>query len=257
MSDLNYYPKKIDTNIISHKKPFHNHDNGFKPINKNYSLFDRKTDYSSMNNNNIYSNISDNFEKNQLYNQLERKSNGGYNYEPNIYPAQKLENINLLQKEIEQIRTVQKKNVVVVLDESHLLSKETLEEFRFLLNSQYDSVSPLSLILVGQKELWDQKLRMQSYTAIRQRIDMNIILKQLDRAETGRYIAAHLAYAGGGQDIFTPGAEDEIYKVSSGVPRMINRICEKSLMYSSQQKKKLIDEHVVNYVAEHEMAGGA
>ena len=37
---------------------------------------------------------------------------------------------------------------------------------------------------------------------------------------------------------------------------MINRICEKSLMYSAQQKKKLIDEHVVRYVAEHEMVGG-
>ena len=37
---------------------------------------------------------------------------------------------------------------------------------------------------------------------------------------------------------------------------MINRICEKALMYSGQQKKKLIDEHVVRYVAEHEMVGG-
>lgn len=144
-----------------------------------------------------------------------------------------------------------------LLDEAHLLEKETLEEFRFLLNSEFDSASPLSLVLVGQTELWEQKLKMQSYTAIRQRIDMNIILKQLDRAETGRYITAHLAYAGGEQEVFTPGAEDEIYKVSSGVPRMINRICEKALMYSSQQKKKLIDEHVVNYVAEHEMVGGA
>ena len=63
-------------------------------------------------------------------------------------------------------------------------------------------------------------------------------------------------YAGGSGDIFTPGAEKEIYKVSSGIPRMINRICEKSLMYSAQNKKKLIDEHVVRYVAEHEMVGG-
>lgn len=162
-----------------------------------------------------------------------------------------------LQKELETIQSVQRKKVICVLDEAHLLEKETLEEFRFLLNSEFDSASPLSLVLVGQTELWEQKLKMQSYTAIRQRIDMNIILKQLDRAETGRYITAHLAYAGGEQEVFTPGAEDEIYKVSSGVPRMINRICEKALMYSSQQKKKLIDEHVVNYVAEHEMVGGA
>ena len=97
---------------------------------------------------------------------------------------------------------------------------------------------------------------MQRYTAITQRIDINIVLKPMDRSETGLYIRSHLAYAEAEEDIFTPGAETEIFKVSAGVPRMINRICEKSLMYSAQQKKKLIDEHVVRYVAEHEMLGG-
>ena len=157
-----------------------------------------------------------------------------------------------LQKALEAIRNEQKKTAVCVLDEAHLLERETLEEFRFLLNSMFDSESPLALVLVGQTELWE-KLRMQKYMAITQRIDMNIVLKPMDQSETGMYIRTHLAYAGGEGEIFTPGAEKEIYKVSSGVPRMINRICEKSLMYSAQQKKKLIDEHVVRYVAEHEM----
>ncbi len=161
-----------------------------------------------------------------------------------------------LQKEIENVRTVQKKKVIFVLDEAHLLGKETLEEFRFLLNYRFDSASPMSLILVGQTELWEQKLRLQSYAAIRQRIDMNIVLNRLDRAETGRYIAAHMAYAGVKQDLFTSGAEDEIFKVSAGIPRMINRICEKTLMYAYQQQKRLIDEHMVRFVADHEMVGG-
>jgi type II secretory pathway predicted ATPase ExeA len=156
---------------------------------------------------------------------------------------------------MESLWEEQKKDVVCVLDEAHLLERETLEEFRFLLNSEFDSASPLSLVLVGQTELWD-KLRLQRYTAITQRIDMNIVLKPMDHSETGLYIRSHLAYASGDSEIFTPGAEEEIYKVSSGIPRMINRICEKSLMYSAQQKKKLIDEHVVRYVAEHEMVGG-
>lgn len=161
-----------------------------------------------------------------------------------------------LQKEIETIRTVQKKKVVCVLDEAHLLDKETLEEFRFLLNCRFDSISPMSLILVGQTELWDQKLRLQKYAAIRQRIDMNIVLNRLDRAETGKYIAAHIGYAGSKQDLFTGGAEDEVYKVSAGIPRMINRICEKTLMYAYQQQKRLIDEHMVRFVSDHEMLGG-
>lgn len=141
-------------------------------------------------------------------------------------------------------------------DSKRQLQKETLEEFRFLLNYRFDSASPMSLILVGQTELWDQKLRLQSYAAIRQRIDMNIVLNRLDRAETGKYIAAHMAYAGVKQDLFTSGAEDEIFKVSAGIPRMINRICEKTLMYAYQQQKRLIDEHMVRFVADHEMVGG-
>ncbi len=158
-----------------------------------------------------------------------------------------------LQREIEIIQGVQKKKVVCVLDEAHLLEKETLEEFRFLLNYKFDSVSPMALILVGQTELWDQKLRLQRYAAIRQRIDINCVLPHLDRAESEQYIQSHIRYSGCEQELFTDKAIDEIYKVSTGIPRMINRICEKSLMYAFQQRKKLIDDHIVRYVAEHEM----
>lgn len=161
-----------------------------------------------------------------------------------------------LQKEIEIIRGVQHRKVICVLDEAHLLEKETLEEFRFMLNYRYDSESPMGLILVGQTELWDQKLRLQRYAAIRQRIDMNIVLRHFDRSETECYITSHLEYAGGRKDLFTDRALDEIFKVSSGIPRMINRICEKALMYASQQQKRLVDEHMIHFVSEHEMLKG-
>ena len=158
-----------------------------------------------------------------------------------------------LQKELETIRNVQGRRVVCILDEAHLLEKETLEEFRFLLNMEYDSESNLALILVGQKELWEKKLRLQSYAAIRQRIDISIILGRLDRSEVGKYIRSHLDYAGCLSELFTSDAEDEIYRVSGGIPRMINRICEKTLLYAYQQQKRLIDGHMVRYVADHEM----
>ena len=81
-----------------------------------------------------------------------------------------------LQKEIEIIRGVHGQRVVCVLDEAHLLEKETIEEFRFLLNYRFDSVSPMALILVGQTELWEDKLRLKRYDAVRQRIDINCVL---------------------------------------------------------------------------------
>lgn len=161
-----------------------------------------------------------------------------------------------LQKEIELIRGVEGKRVVCVLDEAHLLEKETIEEFRFLLNYRFDSMSPLALILVGQTELWEEKLRLKRYAAVRQRIDLSCVLQHLDRAETEKYIRTHLAYAGCGQELFTERAIDEIYKASTGIPRMINRICEKSLMYACQKCHRLIDDHEVTFVIEHEMLTG-
>lgn len=158
-----------------------------------------------------------------------------------------------LQKQLEIIRGVEHKKVVCVLDEAHLLEKETLEEFRFLLNYRFDSVSPMALVLVGQNELWDEKLRLQRYAAIRQRIDMYCVLPPFDRAETEQYISAQLKYSGCDHELFTSGAVDEIFRISNGTAREINRICRDSLMYACQQKNRLIDDHMIHYVSEHEM----
>ena len=62
-------------------------------------------------------------------------------------------------------------------------------------------------------------------------------------------------YAECSQEIFTAKAMDEIHKASAGIPRMINRVCEKSLMYAFQQQKRLVDDYMVKYVVEHEMLG--
>ena len=159
----------------------------------------------------------------------------------------------ILQREIENVRTTQGRKAVCILDEAHLLDKETLEEFRFLLNCNFDSESPMALILVGQKELWEQKLRLKAYTAIRQRIYMSIVLEKLDQSEIHNYISTHLTYAGTTQELFTSDAEEEIYKISGGIPREINAVCEKSLLYAYQQQKRLIDGHMVRFVVDNEM----
>lgn len=162
-----------------------------------------------------------------------------------------------LQKEIEILRGVQGQKVVCVLDEAHLLEKETIEEFRFLLNYRFDSMSPMALILVGQTELWDDKLRLKRYAAVRQRIDINCVLPHLDRAETEKYIRSHLDYAEvGDRELFSRRAVDEIYRISSGIPRLINRVCEKCLMYGYQQQLRIIDDQDVIYVSSHEMLEG-
>ena len=163
----------------------------------------------------------------------------------------------LLRKEIAAVCTEQKKKAICVPDEARLPGKYMLEELRFLLNHEFDSGSPMSLVLVGQTELGEQKLRLQAYAAIRQRIDMNIVPGRPDRAGTGKCIAAHPAYSGAGKEPFAGGAEDEVYKISAGIPGMINRVCEKTLMYACRQQKRLADERMVRFVADHEMLSGA
>jgi general secretion pathway protein A len=102
---------------------------------------------------------------------------------------------------VELMQMVHHQQPVVVVDEAHLLDKEMLEEVRFLLNMNMDAQSPMALILVGQTELWD-RLQLQSYAAIRQRIDLQCKLNYYDRSEVEAYIKKHLAYAGATQDIF-------------------------------------------------------
>ena len=131
---------------------------------------------------------------------------------------------------------------------------EAKDQLQNELNFEFDSTSPMALILVGQTELWAEKLRLQRYAAIRQRIDVNCVIPHLDRAETERYVRSHLEYAEGPTEIFTMKALDVIAKESAGIPRVINRICEKSLMYAFQLQRKLVDDYMVNFVLEHEIA---
>jgi type II secretory pathway predicted ATPase ExeA len=159
----------------------------------------------------------------------------------------------LLHQQLEMLRIMHNKRIVTLIDESHLMARETLEELRFLLNYRMDSQNPMALVLIGQSELWD-KLRKQSYAAIRQRIDIKCEIPQLDRSQTEAYIVSHLAYAEGRTDIFTDKAIDEIYKYSAGAPRAINKVCSHSLLNAYQRAKRIIDDYMVKEVISKEMS---
>jgi len=158
-----------------------------------------------------------------------------------------------LHKEIEIMKGVNHLIPVAIVDESHLLDREMLEEIRFLLNFKMDSVSPLALILSGQSELW-KKLKLQSYAAIRQRVDVVCAIGHLDRHQTSEYIANHMTYAGCNKDIFSEAAIDDVFKFSGGIPRLINKACTSSLIYGAQNRKPIIDDRMVKLVIEQELS---
>jgi len=160
-----------------------------------------------------------------------------------------------LHKEIEIMKSLSGTCIVAIVDEAHLLSKEMLEEIRFLLNFKMDSQSPMSLILSGQTELWEN-LKLQSHAAIRQRIDIKCVVARLDRAKANEYIAAHLAFAGADREMFTEAAIDEVFKFSGGILRLINKACTESLIYGAQNRKSILDDRMVGIVVDQELIGG-
>lgn len=156
-----------------------------------------------------------------------------------------------LQKALAELADNEKKTPVVIVDEAHLLSREMLEEIRFLLNLRMDSYSALSLILVGQSEL-RETLKLQVNKAIAQRVDLRFHLEPLSREETGAYITRHLAAVKAPGEIFTQAAAGVLHEYCEGIPRKVNKVAVACLMAATAHNQKLIDDRLVREVIEIE-----
>jgi len=172
-------------------------------------------------------------------------------YEPRFYRGDAKRQ---LQKALAVLTDSEKKTPVIIVDEAHLLSREMLEEIRFLLNLRMDSYSALSLILVGQTEL-RETLKLQVNKAIWQRVDMRFHLPALSKEETTAYIARHLAAVKATGEIFTQAAIAVIHEYGEGIPRKVNKVAIACLMAAPGHNQKLIDDHLVRVVIESEFEG--
>ncbi|HSS44942.1 MAG TPA: AAA family ATPase, partial [Thermoanaerobaculia bacterium] len=122
-------------------------------------------------------------------------------------------------------------DVVLLIDEAQDLDAELLEQVRLLSNLETDQRKLLQIVLIGQGELRD-KLNETGLRQLRQRITVRFHLMPLSRQEARRYIAHRLRVAGaGGRPIFTSWALWAIHRYSHGVPRLINAVCDKALLY--------------------------
>lgn len=172
-------------------------------------------------------------------------------YQPHFYRGDAKRQF---QKALAVLTDNEKKTPVVIVDEAHLLSRDMLEEIRFLLNLRMDSYSALSLILVGQTEL-RATLKLQVNNAIWQRVNMRFHLPVLSKEETTAYIARHLAAVKAPGEIFTPAAVGVIYDYCEGIPRKVNNVAIACLMAAVGQSQKLIDDHLVRVVIASEFEG--
>jgi len=138
---------------------------------------------------------------------------------------------------------------VIAIDEAQNLSWELLEEIRLLTNLETSSEKLLQIVLSGQPEL-DEKLCNPLVRQLRQRVWMWCKTRPLTDLETEAYIAQRLHSAGATQLIFSPDAVQTVHEYSKGIPRLINLICEHSLISAYVEQTKPIPARVVAAVGQ-------
>jgi general secretion pathway protein A len=139
----------------------------------------------------------------------------------------------------------QNKNALLIIDEAQHLSTPVLEQIRMLSNLETEKEKMLQIILVGQSEL-DQKLKSPELRQLNQRIAIRHRLLPLTRTEMESYIYQRLQVAGANGNItFSKSALDEIYKLSKGTPRLVNLLCDRSLLGGFVDQIYHIDKGIV------------
>lgn len=127
-------------------------------------------------------------------------------------------------------RIHQGKDIVLIIDESQNLTFDALEHIRLLSNLETDKQKLLQILLIGQPEL-KEKLAHKRLRQLKQRILVHYDLSPLTEEQMVHYIQHRLSMAGGmGRPGFTSYAYRKIFKSSRGIPRMINNLCDKSLL---------------------------
>jgi len=135
------------------------------------------------------------------------------------------------------------RHVILAIDESHLMSGDQLEAVRMLTNSDLDSRSPLTIVLIGQPTL-RRRLRVGDMAALDQRVALryHIPAPALSLDEASGYIRAHLSQAGRSDTLFSDDAVRAIHGQARGLPRAINRLAITALLAAYAAGKTIVDE---------------
>ncbi|TEW53905.1 AAA family ATPase [Psychromonas sp. RZ22] len=137
------------------------------------------------------------------------------------------------------------RNAIVLIDEAQHLSFSVLEQLRLLTNIESNNKKPLQVILIGQTEL-QQKLKETKLRQLAQRITARYHLLPLNLQETEFYIQHRLNVAGASYPIFDAKLLKRIFKYSHGIPRLINLICDRSMLCAYSQNSHKVTAKMVD-----------
>ena len=146
------------------------------------------------------------------------------------------------------------RNVVLLIDEAQDLSAEVLEQVRLISNLETDTEKLIQIVLIGQSELRDMLARHE-LRQLAQRVTARYHLSPLSLAETGEYVRHRVAVAGGeGKVGFTSDALATAHRLSGGVPRLVNLVCDRALLAGYVRGSRTITADMVRQAGE-EVAG--
>lgn len=141
------------------------------------------------------------------------------------------------------------RNVALLIDEAQDLDYSVMEDLRLLSNLETSKEKILQIVLAGQPEL-GQKLTNPSLRQLRQRVAVNCRLMPLTREELSEYIQSRLSSAGcSDPQLFSRDAEERVYQISGGIPRIVNVVCDNALVIGYAMGKKRIGAELVDEAA--------
>ena len=146
------------------------------------------------------------------------------------------------------------RRTILVVDEAQNLARDVLEQVRLLTNLETSKQKLLQIILIGQPEL-RELLARNDLRQLAQRITGRYHLEPLSRDETARYIEHRLKVAGALGEVFDSAGKREVYRLSEGVPRLVNVICDRALLGAYAKETRRVGKRLVRRAA-REVRGG-
>jgi len=143
---------------------------------------------------------------------------------------------------------LQKKKVILIIDEAHRLDQELLEQIQLLSTVKNQDITLLSTFFIGQDEFNDI-IAQKRNQALHQKIAVKFHLEPLKESEIKEYISYRLRIAGHKENLFNASAIREIFSFSKGYPRLINIICDHALLTGYVIDTKTIDAKIIKECA--------
>ncbi len=142
------------------------------------------------------------------------------------------------------------RHTVLIIDEAQNLSSDVLEQIRLLTNLETHEKKLLQIVLLGQPELQDM-FRQPELRQLSQRVTARFHLKALQEHEVGPYVYHRLSVAGAvdPRAMFSAPVIKRLFQISQGIPRIINLVCDRSMLGAYAKESRVIDLEVLHHAA--------